>query len=95
MAFIFLLVGLLFYLSNGKASDFLSGYNMRSDEERKKYDEVEMCKVYGKRIMIWSMPFLVGAVIDFRLSGVGNLIAWITWVVMFILFLGKRHKMEK
>lgn len=56
---------LLFYRSNGKAVNFLTGYNMKSAEERKKYDEKKMCKDYGKRMMLWPIPFFIGAVIDF------------------------------
>ena len=51
MAFIFFLIGIWFYKSNGKAANFLAGYNMKSAEERKKYDEKKMCKDYGKRMM--------------------------------------------
>ena len=38
---------------------------MKSAEERKKYDEKKMCKDYGKRMMLWPIPFFIGAVIDF------------------------------
>lgn len=38
MAAIFFLIGFLFYRSNGKAANSLTGYNMKSAEERKKYD---------------------------------------------------------
>ena len=44
MAVIMLLFGIWFYRSKGQASNFLSGYNMKSAEERKKYDENAMCK---------------------------------------------------
>ncbi len=40
MAVITFIIGILFYKSNGKAANVLSGYNMRSTEERKKYDEI-------------------------------------------------------
>ena len=39
MAAIMLLFGIWFYKSGGKAADYLSGYNMRSADERRKYDE--------------------------------------------------------
>ena len=39
MAFIMFLFLMLFYKSEGKATKFLSGYNMKSADERKKYDE--------------------------------------------------------
>ena len=60
MAVIMLLFGIWFYRSKGQASNFLSGYNMKSAEERKKYDENAMCKAYGKRMMLMSLPFIAG-----------------------------------
>ena len=87
MAFIFFLIGIWFYKSNGKASNFLTGYNMKSAEERKKYDEKKMCKDYGKRMMLWPIPFVIGAVIDYAFPMKGLLIAWIIWAVMLILLL--------
>ena len=47
MAVIMFLFGMWFYKSEGKAANFLSGYNMKSADERKKYDENAMCKAYG------------------------------------------------
>ena len=46
MGVIMFLFGMLFYRSEGKAAKFLSGYNMKSADERKKYDENAMCKAY-------------------------------------------------
>lgn len=46
MAVIMFLFGMWFYKSEGKAAKFLSGYNMKSADERKKYDENAMCKAY-------------------------------------------------
>ena len=47
MAVIMLLFGIWFYRSKGQASKFLSGYNMKSAEERKKYDEKKLCRTMG------------------------------------------------
>ena len=94
MAVIMLLFGIWFYRSKGQASKFLSGYNMKSAEERKKYDENAMCKAYGKRMMFMSIPFIAGMIIDIWNIGIGCLIAWVIWFVMFILLLMDRHKRE-
>ena len=48
------------------SSYFLSGYNMKSADERKKYDENAMCKAYGKGMMFMSVPFIIGIIIDIR-----------------------------
>ena len=94
MAVIMLLFGIWFYRSKGQASKLLSGYNMKSAEERKKYDENAMCKAYGKRMMFMSIPFIAGMIIDIWHIGIGCLIALVIWFVMFILLLMDRHKRE-
>ena len=95
MAAIMLLFGMGFYKSGGKAADYLTGYNMRSADERRKYDENAMCKAYGKRMMYMSIPFLIGTAIDFLYPGIGCLIAWGIWLILFILLLIDRHKRER
>ena len=95
MAVIMFLLGLYFYKSNGDAARFLSGYNMKSEDERKKYDENAMCKAYGKRMMVMALPFFLGIMIDMQYQGIGCLFAWAAWVVMLILLLVDRHKRER
>ncbi len=95
MALIFFLFGIVFYKSEGKAVKFLTGYNEKSEDERKKYDENAMCKSYGKRMIFMSLPFLLGIFIDIQYPGIGCLISWAVWFVMFILLLVDRHKREK
>lgn len=95
MAAVMFLFGLYFYRSEGKAARFLSGYNARSEEERKKYDEAEMCRCYGKRMMNMANPFLGGALIDVFKPGVGCVLAWIAWVILFGLLLLERTRRER
>ena len=86
---------MLFYKSEGKAAKFLSGYNMKSGDERKKYDDNAMCKAYGKRMMFMSVPFIIGIIIDIRNQGIGYFIAWGIWFIMFVLLLIDRHRRER
>lgn len=95
MAVIMFLFGICFVKSNGKAAAFLSGYNMKSKEERKQYDEKEMCRVYGNRMMWMALPFVVGAAIDLLYSGIGCLAACVIWTVQFVLLMKERMKREK
>ena len=95
MAVIMFLFGFYFYKSNGNAARFLSGYNMKSKDERKKYDENAMCKAYGKRMIVMALPFILGIIIDTQYQGIGCLIAWAAWIVMLILLLVDRHKRER
>ena len=94
MVMLFLAIGLYFYGSNGKAANYLAGYNMKTKEEREKYDETEMCKEYGKRMMLMAVPFIVGGAVDYKYAGTGTVIAWGIWIVMFILLLSHRNKRE-
>ena len=95
MAVIMFLFGISFVKSNGKAAAFLSGYNMKSKEERKQYDEKEMCRVYGNRMMWMALPFVAGAAIDLLYSGIGCLAACVIWTVQFVLLMKERMKREK
>ena len=54
-----------------------------------------MCKAYGKRIMFMSVPFIIGIIIDIQYQGIGCLIAWGIWFIMFVLLLIDRHKRER
>ena len=38
---------------------------MKAAEERKKYDENAMCKAYGKRMMLMSLPFIAGMTVSY------------------------------
>ena len=84
MAAIIFLFGVWFHKSNGKAAKFLSGYNMKSVDERKKYDENAICKAYGKRMMLMPIPFILGEIIDIQYQGIGCLIAWVGNMVYYV-----------
>ena len=90
MAVIMFLFGMWFYKSEGKAANFLSGYNMKSADERKKYDENAMCKAYGKRMMFMSVPFIIGIIIDIQYLGIGFLLG--LWFILFFFFVFLRIK---
>lgn len=87
--------GLLFLQIKRKAADYLTGYNIRSEDQRKKINEDLLCQCYGKRMMVMALPFLLGMVLDFFKPGLGNGLAWIVWFILFILLLIKRAKLEK
>ena len=45
--------------------------------------------------MYMAIPFLIGAVIDIQFVGIGCLIAWGLWLVLFAFLLIERHKRER
>ena len=67
---------------------------MKSVDERKKYDENVIGKAYGKRMMLMPIPFILGEIIDIQHQGIGCFIAWVIWLIMFILLLMDRQKRE-
>ena len=95
MALCMFLIGLYFYRSKGKAADYLTGYNLRSEALRKKVNEVFMCQCYGKRMMVTSLPFLFGMILDLFKPGISTGLAWLLWMVLFVLLLVRRSKLEK
>ena len=46
-------------------------------------------------IMFMSLPFIIGIIIDIQYLGIGCLIAWGIWFIMFVLLLIDRHKRER
>ena len=64
MMVVLFFMGLCFYRSNGKGANLLSGYNMKTKEERSRFDEPQMCRIYGRKMMQMAIPFFFGAVID-------------------------------
>lgn len=95
MAVLMFFMGRYFYHSKGKASNLLTGYNMRPENERKQFDGDAMCRIYGKRIVGMAVPFVCGAAIDFFKPGIGCTAAWIVWTVLFVMLCIKRTSMEK
>lgn len=86
IASVFAIMGILFIKSHGKGSNFLAGYNMVSTKERKEYDEVKLCIYTGKTLMVWSSFFIIGAVIDLFLAGVGVILAVILFLAHLIYY---------
>ena len=64
MAVIMFLFGICFYMSKGQASKFLSGYNMKSAEERKKYDEKKLCRTMGVGMSIIAILALIMGLLE-------------------------------
>lgn len=94
MAISFLILGRWFYKSKGKASNYLTGYNLKGEEERIKINEDKMCKIYGTRILYWAIPFIVGIMIDIFKPGIGCILAWIIWISLFTWHMMDRAKRE-
>ena len=45
-------------------------------------------------MMVMSVPFIIGIIIDIQYQGISSLIGWSIWFIMFVLLLIDRHKRE-
>ena len=68
---ILFLLGVSFYFSHGKAARFIAGYNEKSKEEKKEYDEEKFCKALGKRFFCMSLIFVAALLLDLKWIGAG------------------------
>lgn len=93
MKFLFITIDLLMAVF----LDLLGRYFIKSkNPERSKLflsgdysglDTQKICKVVGRRIKVWAMLFLFGAIIDFVQFGTGITIASIAFGILLILHL--------
>lgn len=88
MAALFLFMGYLFYKSQGRASRYIAGYNTK----RQLYDEAALCRCYGRRIMLWSICFVVGFIIDSIILGIGIWVETLLFVVALLYHIFDMHK---
>ena len=47
-----------------------------------------------EKMMVMSVPFIIGIIIDIQYQGISSLIGWSIWFIMFVLLLIDRHKRE-
>lgn len=92
MAISFFVLGVYFFKSNGGAIKYLTGYTKTI---KSKDYEACLCREYGKKIITWSIVFVAGACLDIFYTGIGCLLAWIIWIILFIILLVERTKKEK
>lgn len=50
-------------------------------------DLQKVCRVTGRRFVIWAILFLLGSVADFIRPGVGIAMAFCVWIVLLVLHL--------
>lgn len=87
LSVIFLILGLIFALLKEKATILISGFNFKSKEERKQYDQVSLSLDHRNLFLFWSMLFFIGALC----SMVSQIISIIIFLVWFILFCREVH----
>lgn len=88
----FVIMSVLFIKSNGKCCYFISRYNLASPEERKNYDEVKICNYFGKTIFIWSIFFIIRALVDYFYHGTEMKLAFLLLIIALVYHIYIRYK---
>lgn len=81
IAITLVIMGIAFTKSDGKLCKYIAGYNMKSHEERKDYDEMKICKYFGKAIISWAIPYIIGAIVDCFIPIVGTSLAALLFII--------------
>ena len=84
MAAIFVLTGYGFWRSDGRAARYIAGVNRKSEAEQRQYDTGRLCADFGRRMVLWSLCFIVGSAVDCFFPGIGSALAWGIWLVLLI-----------
>lgn len=88
MTIIFFIMGLIFAVMKEKASSLIAGYNFKSKEERKKYDEKKMSMDMRNFFFICSGIFVIGTVATYIW---GANCFWISFIIFIVYFFRDVH----
>lgn len=91
MVLLYLIIGILFIRSNGRAIRYLTGHDL---DEKISNKSKELCIICGKQIMKWSVCFIVGFAIDLLWAVAGLILATILNVVLIIRLMVLRDHFE-
>ena len=91
MVLLYLIIGIIFIRSDGRAIRYLTGHNLDENISNK---SKELCIICGKQIMKWSVCFIVGFAIDLLWVGAGLILATILNVVLIIRLMVLRDHFE-
>ena len=92
MVLLYLIIGILFISSNGRAIRYLTGHDLDENISNK---SKELCIICGKQIMKWSLCFIIGFAIDLLWVGAGLILAAILNTVLIIRLMVLRDHFEK
>ena len=91
MVLLYLIIGIIFIRSDGRTIRYLTGHNLDENISNK---SKELCIIYGKQIMKWSVCFILGFAIDLLWVGVGLILATIPNAVLIFRLMVLRDHFE-
>lgn len=83
MGGLFFIIAVIFTSLKGKGADFISGFNSKSKEERRLYDEEKLSKDHRNMFWMYSVIFGIGAICSYFISQYLAIIAFIIWLLIF------------
>lgn len=92
MGGVFLIIGFVFLIAKEKACILISGYNFKSKEERKQYDEKKMSRDFRNFSFICSTIFFISALGCLFVSDISFFAGLIVWIVYFFKNVGLSDK---
>ena len=91
MVLLYLVIGIIFIRSNGRAIRYLTGHALDENISNK---SKELCIIYGKQIIKWSLCFIIGFAIDLLWVGAGLILATILNAILIIRLMVLRDYFE-
>ena len=91
MVLLYLIIGIIFIKSNGRAIRYLTGHDFDENISNK---SKELCIICGKQIMKWSLCFIIGFAIDLLWVGAGLILAAILNTILIIKLMVFRDHFE-
>ena len=91
MVLLYLIIGIIFIRSNGRAIRYLTGHDLAEKISNK---SKELCIICGKQIMKWSLCFIIGLAIDLFWAGAGLILATILNAVLLFRLMVLRDYFE-
>lgn len=83
LVILFILIIVVFSILGEKSTILISGFNLKSKDEREKYDKEKMIKDYKKSFTIWIIILLLGALGSYYISQYCSVIAFVIWLIIF------------
>lgn len=80
---LFIIIWGIFSILGEKATILISGFNLKSKDEREKYDTERMSKDYRKSMFIWIVILLIGAIGSYYISQYCSVLAFLIWLIIF------------
>lgn len=92
MAVFFFIISMIFFIFKEKSCILIAGYNFKSKDERKQYDEKRISKDFAFSNLKYSLIFLVGSIGCILISEWCFYISFIIWLLYFIKNCGSVNK---